>query len=47
MLYSETLLIWPDGYPRPELPTVYVSEFLSFKGLGRPGVCSKRMLGFS
>ena len=29
--------------PDPQ-PTVYVSEFLSFGGLGIPGVCSKSWL---
>ena len=36
----------PGTYQNDPQPTVYVSEFLSFGGLGKPGVCSRGMLGF-
>ena len=38
----------PGTYPRPStICLLIMKEFLSFEGLGMPGVCSRGMLGFS
>ena len=42
---SEFSNIPPGTYPKPEKPAVYDSEFLSFGGSGRPGVCSRGYVG--
>ena len=37
---SKNFPTYPWGYnPRPESPTVYLLEFLTFEALGMPGVC--------
>ena len=43
---SKNLPTYPWNIPQAQKQQ-FMKEFLSFGGLGRPGVCSRGMLGFS